>query len=196
MHRVLGGVLFLACAASLWPQTAPATPAPGESAAGLETEWDIAVVLREIGAHAARLVPAIEKIDVKSWTAKGASSTYEAQWQSSREQAQALADGTKLLARTPEKLSGELELYFRLQALDDMLVSLESGIRTYQDAAHAQELASLAAENGINRERLRQYIVNLAAQREREFDVMDREAQRCRAMMFSSTPPSSPGRKK
>jgi len=37
------------------------------------------------------------------------------------------------------------------------------------------------------------YIVNLAAEREHQFEVMDREAQRCRATLMAPPPP---GRKK
>jgi hypothetical protein len=55
-------------------------------------------------------------------------------------------------------------------------------------------LASLDAENGINVERFQRYIVDLAAQRERELEVMDHEAQRCRAIVTQAAP--KPVRKK
>ncbi len=121
-----------------------------------------------------------------------------AQLQSSKEQARALADGAKALARNPEKLSAGLELYFRVQALDQMIGSLLEGIRRYQDAATADRLASLNAENGTNRGRLQVYLISLAAQREQECAVMDREAQRCRGVLATQPPPSRPatGRKK
>ena len=67
-----------------------------------------------------------------------------------------------------------------------MLMSLEEGLRKYQSAADAEALASLAAENGANRERFRQYLTTLAAEREKQLEVMDREAQRCRAIMMSA----------
>ena len=175
---------MLVFASAIWPQTAPA-PAAAAKTAGLETEWDIAVVLREIGAHAGRLIPALDKLDLKSWLAKGASPTYQEQWQSSRDQARAISDAAKTLAANPDRLSGELELYFRILGTDTMLDSLIAATRTYQSPAAAQDLASLAAENGANRERMRLYILNLTEQREREFEVMDREAQRCRGMMFN-----------
>jgi hypothetical protein len=154
------------------------TPPPS---AGLLPDWDIRAVLEEVSAHAARLLPVLAKVDAQSWVAKGASDTYVAQLKSSREQAQALADGAKALGRNPEKLSACLELYFRMAGLEDMLNSLGDGIRKYQDPALAQTLASLSAENGANRNRFQVYIVNLADQREQECAIMDREAQRCRA---------------
>jgi hypothetical protein len=154
------------------------TPPPNS---GLLPDWDIRAVLEEMSAHAARLLPVLAQVDAQSWVAKGASETYVAQLKSSREQAQALSDGAKALARNPEKLSACLELYFRLAGLEDMLNSLGDGIRRYQEPALAQTLAGLSAENGANRNRFQVYIVNLADQREQECAIMDREAQRCRA---------------
>ena len=177
------------------PNRRPQRRRPGDPA-GLETEWDIGAVLGEMSAHAGRLAPMLDKIDVKSWIAKGASETYQAQWQSSKDQNKAIANGAKALSQNPERLSAGLELFFRLEGLETMLGSLEEGIRQYQTPALAQELAGLEAENGVNRGRLQRYIVDLAAQREQEYTVMDREAQRCRGMVFSAQPPKTSGKKK
>jgi hypothetical protein len=149
-----------------------------------------------MGDHAARLLPVLDRIDVKSWIAKGASETYADQLKSSKDQAKAMADGARALSRNPEKLSASLELFFRIEGLDTMLASLEDAIRKYQDPQLAQQLAAVNAENGANRERLRGYIVNLAAQREDQFEVMDREAQRCRSALSPTVPPTKSGRKK
>ena len=182
------------CAAALFAQALFAQ-AQKTSPAGLEPAWDMAPVLQAIGDHAARLLPILAAVDMKSWMEKGASATYADQLQSSKDQAQALADGARALARNPEKLSGSLELFFRIEGLDTMLASLEEGLRKYQGQQTAQELAGVAAEGGANRERLRRYIINLAAQREQQFEVMDREAQRCRGLLAQPQPKTS-GRKK
>ena len=125
----------------------------------------------------------LDNVDARSWVARGASDTYLAQLQSSKDQARALADGAKTLARHPEQLSASLEIYFRIQGLETMLGSLAEGIRKYQTPAAAQALIALAAQNGANRDRLQKYVVNLAAERERDLQVMDREAQRCRGIL-------------
>jgi hypothetical protein len=151
-------------------------------------------ILQEIGAHATRLLPALDQIDAKAWVEKGASETYAAQLQSSKDQARALADGARALVRNPEKLSACLELYFRIQGLDQMIGSLVEGARKYQDAATADKLASLSAENGTNRGRLQIYIVNLATEREQACAVMDREAQRCRGILATQPPPAQSNR--
>jgi hypothetical protein len=119
---------------------------------------------------------------------KGASDTYAAQRNSAREQASALATEAKALAGSPEKLSASLRVLFRLQALESMLASLGEGARRYQNARDAQELATISAQSGAGRERLQRYIVNLAAEREQDLEVMDREAQRCRGILTQAPP--------
>ena len=78
-----------------------------------------------------------------------------------------------------------------------LLASVQEGARKYQGAGSVQPLETIYAQGGANRERMRNYIVNLAAERERQFDVMDKEAQRCRAtLMAAPPPPKTTGRKK
>lgn len=181
-------LLFCAAAALVHAQTSG-------SAAGLTPPWDVAVILNEIGANAGRLLPALDQLDTKAWVAKGASDTYTAQWQSCRDQARALADGAKALAGNPERLAPSLELYFRTEGLDQMLTSLEDAARKYQGSPAAEAVASTWAEGSVNRGRFRTYIVDLAADRERQYEMMDKEAQRCRNSLFAPVP-SAAGRKK
>jgi hypothetical protein len=181
------GVLIFAAALQAQPQ--------GGQPAGVQTQWDIGVALTEIGLHAGRLIPALDAVKAKEWVRKGAPDAYVAQLESSREQARAIETTSKALARNPEKLADSLELLLRLVGLDDMLASLEDGMRRYQGEADAQTLRSVAAENGVNRDRFTQYLVTLASDRERQLEVMDQEAQRCRSMLLSQ-PSGGPGRKK
>jgi hypothetical protein len=101
------------------------------------------------------------------------------------------------LAQNPERLSGALALFFRMEALERMTTSIEDAARRYQAAQSAQDVASVYAEGGANRERLRRYIVTLAAEREHQFEVMDKEAQRCRAtLIYTPAVPRSTAKKK
>jgi len=161
---------------------------PPQQSAGLESDWDIAAVLREVSAHAARLLPLLDRADAGQWAAKGAPAAYAAQLQSSKEQAQALADDAKALAANPETLSAELQVLFREQGLETLLNSIAEAMRKYQNPAAAQELIAMAAESGANRDRLEEYVVNLASEREKEYQVMDKEAQRCRAVVLAPPP--------
>lgn len=145
-------------------------------------------MLQEISAHAARVLPLLDRADAQQWAAKGAPDAYAAQLQSSKDQAQALADGAKALAANPEALSGELQVLFREQGLETLLGSVAEAMRKYQNPVAAQELVAMAAESGANRDRLQQYVVNLASEREKEYQVMDKETQRCRALLLAPPP--------
>ena len=98
------------------------------------------------------------------------------------------------LVREPERLTAALDTYFRLQNLEVVLVSLVEGVRKYQNPAWLILLRSLMNENSASRQQLRQYIVDLAANKEQEFKVMDQEAQRCREII--SRPAAAPPKKK
>jgi hypothetical protein len=170
-------------AVTAFAQTAPP--------AGLEPSWDIGVVLEEIGKDTTRLLPILDSVNASEWTARGASDTYVAQLQSSKEQARAASAEAIALARNPEKLSSGLTLFFRLEGLENMLASIQEGARKYQNANVAQSLASTFGDSGANRERFRNYLVNLAAEREHQYEVMDQEAQRCRTLLMAPTPKST-----
>jgi hypothetical protein len=185
------GLVLFACAAVL-PAQAPA-PAP-QAPAGLEAAWDIAAVLQEISAHASKMMPMLDKIDAGQWMQKGAPEAYAAQLQSSKDQARSLAEGAKVVAKHPEQLSATIELYFRIQGLETLTGSLAEAMRKYQTPEAAQALLAYTAQNGANRDRLQRYIVNLAAEREHDLQVMDREAQRCRGMLIET--PAKSGKKK
>jgi hypothetical protein len=196
MTTGLRRLMLIACAAALGAQTPGQNPQsmgqPATQPQGLETDWEIGGVLKEIAAHASRLTPALDRVDARSWVDQGASETYGEQLQSTKDQARALNEGAADLVRNPERLSALLDVFFRIQAIDSMLGSVEEGIRKYGYKPDAQALANLQTESSSNRDRLQRYIVNLAAEREREFQAMDREAQRCRAVV---TAPRS-GKKK
>jgi hypothetical protein len=66
------------------------------------------------------------------------------------------------------------------------------GVRNYQNPAVGDLLLGVAAENSENRDKLRQYITDLALTKEQEFEVADKEAQRCRGMLSKQTPPKPP----
>src|ERR1043165_6332063 len=103
MSSGLPGLVLVSLAVVLHGQT----PAPKERP-GLEADWDIAAVLQGIGEHAAGMLPMLDRIDAKGWVTRGASETYVVQLQSSKDQARAVADAAKMLARHPEQPSPDL----------------------------------------------------------------------------------------
>jgi len=185
MKRALPGLLLLFCAGPLAAQAPP--PAASLQTDGLESDWEIAAVLQKIGDHASRILPLLSQADTAAWTSKGAPAAYAEQLQSSKEQARALVAETKAVAGEPRTLSGELKVLFREQSLEMTLGTVADGLRKYQSQETAQQLIAASAETGEDRDRLQHYIVNLAAQREKEFMMLDSEVQRCRATVM--TPP-------
>ncbi len=175
-HLLVPAVLLLPCAQAQDQGTTPL--------------WDIRAVLKEISAHAGRLVPLLDKVDPSDWVEQGAPEAYVSQWKSARAQAQALSGDAALLVRNPEKLSDALKVFFRMQSLEFSLNSLSGAVRKYQDPALGDLVASVSAENGANRERFQEYIVELATQREQEYEIMDHEAQRCRGIISRQAPPA------
>jgi hypothetical protein len=150
---------------------------------GIATPWDTAPMVAALSAQSARLKPILDQLTPKEWVAKGAPEAYIAQWKGAEDELGFLADSAKALEKQPERLPLALDTYFRLQSLELRLNSLVEGVRNYQNPAVGDLLIGVAAENSANRDKLRQYITDLAATKEQEFEIADKEAQRCRATL-------------
>jgi len=146
---------------------------------------EISKTITAIAVNAERLIPMMDQIKPLDWVAKGASETYVAQWKTSEEQCKALAADAKALAQAPEKLTDVLKVLFRVQFLEIAMGSLEEGLRKYQNPALAELLNGTRAENIPNREKLQQFAIDLADQREQDYKVADAEAQRCRSQLVT-----------
>jgi hypothetical protein len=153
-------------------------------------EWDITMTIDALSKQAARLNPILDQLTPAEWVERGASPTFVAQLQSTRQELANMAAAAKNLQKQPEKLSVALETYFRLQAMETQLKSLTDGVRTYQNPAVADLVLSVLGENSGNRDRLQAYISDLASEKEQEFSVVDREAQRCRATVNRTPAPA------
>ena len=156
--------------------------------AGLATPWDTAPMIDALSTQALRLKPVLDQLTPKDWIAKGAPDTYVAQWEGAESELIYLTDSAKALEKQPDRLTLALDTYFRVQSLDQRLRSLVDGVRTYQNPAVGDLLLGIAAENAANRDKLRQYITDLGAAKEQEFEVADKEAQRCRGTLNKQTP--------
>jgi hypothetical protein len=127
----------------------------------------------------------MDQIKPEDWVKKGASETYVAQWKTSEEQCKALIADARALAQAPDKLVDVLKVLFRVQFLEISLGSLEEGLRKYQNPAMAELVNGTRAENIPNREKLQQYAIDLADQREQDYKIADTEAQRCRGQIVT-----------
>jgi len=179
--------IYLLCFA-----TAALAQTPSQSA-GVSSEWDVRKLLDSLDRQAEHLKPIMDQVKPETWISKGAPEAYVTQGKSAEAELRYLLTASQALSREPEKLTLALDTYLRMQAMESTLGSLIQGIRKYQNPALADLAQSLMAENSTNRDRLSQYLRDLAAQKEQEFQVVDREAQRCRDALVRQ--PSTSSRK-
>ena len=147
-------------------------------------------MLSELATRVERVKPILDQLKPQDWLAAGAPETYVTQWKSAQAEVGYLVRSSQALAHQPDRLTLTLETFFRMQAVESMLASLSEGVRKYQNPAVADLLQGAISETGASRDKLHQYLVDLAATKEQEFKTVDEEAQRCRAML-SRTPPKS-----
>src|SRR5581483_92152 len=126
----------------------------------------------------------LDQLKPDTWVEKGAPQTYAVQWKTGQAEINYFLSSSDALARQPERLTLALDTLFRMQAMNFTLSSLVEGARKYQGPAVADSIQSAIAENSTNQERLRQYLLDLAAQKEQEFKIADSEAQRCRTLLL------------
>ncbi|SRR5258706_9622669 len=184
-------LLPLLCSALLAPAQATAPQ-------GVTAEWDISQMLDALSSQAKRLKPILDQLNPQDWVARGAPEAYVSQWRGAQSELIYLTDSAKALEKQPERLTYALDTLFRMQSLEMRLNSLVDGVRNYQNPAVGDLLVGVLGENSANRDRLRQYITDLAAAKEQEFQIADTEAQRCRGALGKQAPakPAAPPRKK
>jgi hypothetical protein len=161
---------------------------------GLPSEWETRKNLQELAAEVKKFTPLMDNLKPDIWAQKGASPTYAVQLKSARDQLNYLVDATQRLSQQPDKMALALETYFRLQALESMLTSVNDAVRQYQNSAIADLIQAQLTESAPYREKLKQYILALVTMKEQEFAIADKEAQRCRETMMKQ-PAQTPSRK-
>jgi hypothetical protein len=157
-------------------------------AQGVSAPWDISQTVGELAAQAERLKPVLEQLTPEEWQAKGAPATYITQWRAAQDEVGYVVRAANALGKQPEKLSLAFETYFRMQAVESQINSLVEGVRRYQNPAVGDLMISVMAANSSNRDQLRQYITDLAETKEQEFQIVDKEAQRCRGNLVRQGP--------
>jgi len=161
------------------------------SVGGLPPEWEVQAQMTALAQHVQRFEPLLAQTHAEDWVKRGAPRAYVDQLGRARAEIGYLVGSSKDLAAHPERLTMALDTFFRMESVDAMLRSLAAGIRKYQNPAVADLLQGLIADTGSDREKLRQYMVALAAYREQQFKVMDEEAQRCRSALSRQARPAT-----
>lgn len=194
-HLAVALFLVLVCGRCYAQQPASQQPASTQSVSSapqLIDDEEMAMTFHEISQRAGRIEPMLEQLHPNDWIAKGAADTYLAQWNSLRQQFHAVQEDMTALTQHPGQLSESLKALFRLQSTHTVIDSLMAGTRKYQNPALADLIESVASENNADTDRLERYTLQLADDKEQQFIVVDREAQRCRATL--SRQPAEPAR--
>jgi hypothetical protein len=157
-------------------------------------EWDTSKTVAAFSDQAKRLKPILDQLTPQEWVTKGAPQTYVSQWQEAEQELTYVGSSAQALEAEPERLTLALDTLFRWERLAVDLTSLVEGVRHYQNPAVGDLVVSVLGENSSNRELLKQHISDLAAQKEEEFAVVDKEAQRCRGQVTRPAParPAAP----
>jgi hypothetical protein len=158
---------------------------------GVPPEWEVRKQMTALAEHVQRFEPVLDQIHAEEWVKKGAPQAYVDQLGRTRAEIGYLVGSANELAAHPERLTIALDTFFRMQSVEAMLRSVAAGIRKYQNPAVAELLQGLMTDTGVDRDKLRQYLVDLAADREQQYKVMDQEAQRCRAALSGRANPAA-----
>jgi Asp-tRNA(Asn)/Glu-tRNA(Gln) amidotransferase B subunit len=185
--RLLLATLLFSCAAFSQQQSP-------QAAAPRMTDQQIQSIFTGISKHTARIEPMIQQLHPAEWVEKGAPATYVAQWNSTIEQLNAIQTEMSALAQRPDQLIELMKALFRVQASQKVVASLMEGLRRYQNPALAELIESVAAEDQSSLDNFERYIVELANDRQQQFDVFEHEAERCRSTLFSPSSTSKTNR--
>jgi hypothetical protein len=184
--------LFFAIVLASLGAFAQTVEAPGNPASGPATDQQILDIFTGMSRHAARIEPMLRELKPADWVAKGAPDAYVNQWNSELTEVMGIQSDMAILLQHPDRMSDAMKALFRVEKSHQLLGSLMGGLRRYQNPALADLIESVAAEDHGDIERLQQYLLDLAGTREQQFEVVDREAQRCRGML--SRQPAEPSR--
>ncbi|MBI5086860.1 MAG: hypothetical protein HZB13_19970 [Acidobacteria bacterium] len=153
------------------------SPAP---VAGIPPDWELKPRVEQIGTEVARLRPLLNQLQPEKWTAAGAPQAYEKQYKECLRGIDSVQSAAAGLAAQPSKLSLAVETLVRIESLMQLNSSVSQAVRRYQNPAVADLLDSEITAAGISREWLRRHVADLAAVREKELEVAEQEAQKCR----------------
>jgi hypothetical protein len=168
-------------------------------AQGIPAEWSVRQQLVDLKTKFEAIPPELSKVDINRWKNDGVAVAYLSQFESIQVQLRSLALAIEDLSKTPEKLSIALEIFLRFDSLDSMQRSVMEAVRKNEKPEIADAIEAKFVESAPARNNFRTYLLDLASNRDREFDVLLTEAQRCRVDKNAPAPPrpaAAPQKKK
>lgn len=188
---LLRSLLFFSLLLPVYGQSAPAQ--------GVATEWEARKQIEELKLQLLKIPTELNKLDTKRWLAAGAPGAYLDDLENSRRQLNSLGQALDELRQTPEKLAVALEILLRMSATDESLRIVVEAVRKYENPAVADLLEAKMGETMVAKDKFRRYLIDLAGERDRQLEVLLKEAQRCRTesnMPKTPVRPAAPAVKK
>jgi len=149
---------------------------------GVQPVWNVKTMCRELSDQLSRFDPVLEKVKPREWKQSG--DAYAKQLEDLEKQIGYLKRTLGELAADPGRMTKALEAFLRMQTVESMMRSMIEGVRRYQNPAMADLLEGVLNEVGPYAQALQDYLVQLVAQKEAEFKIIDEEAQRCRKQLI------------
>ncbi len=157
-------------------------------------EWEARRQLDDLKAKLNAILPELDRLNLNQWRASGAAEAYFSQLDSLKRQLHSVLAAIGDLRQTPEKLAVALEVFLRFDSLDQTQRMVLEAVRRYEPSASADQVEAKIFESTPARDHFRRYMIDLAAERDRQLEILAREAQRCRTeanLPGSNRPPAS-----
>lgn len=182
VHSVLISLILFTQAAAPAPQSTP----------GSAADWEMRPRIEKLSQNVGHLKPVFDQIHPGSWTVEDGPAAYQKQQKACVDGLAYVQNALVRWSAQPDKLSLMLETLIRIESMDQQAISLSQGVRKYQNPAVADILDSMLNSLSGDLEWLRSQSLEMAQQREKELEVAQKEAQRCRTQILQ---PHSPPKK-
>ncbi|SRR5712692_11263748 len=148
---------------------------------GVIPDWEVRDLAAALEKHTKVIDGLLNQLKPEEWASQGAPALYVEQLKQAKAFNSYLGDQAAALANNPAKLSLVIDVFLRIEHIQSLLDSLTAGVRAHQNPGLGDLLATAVAQNAATREKLKEYTRELAVEREKEWQIANDEAQRCRA---------------
>jgi len=155
---------------------------------GLIPRWEVEELADALVEDANTATKIVGQLQPKDWVRNGAPEVYVEQHKTLLDELEKVRLSAMALRRAPESLEHTVGTFLWVDRTDDLLGSVNGGVRRYYNGAVADLLDSVRNRNGASTNVLKDYMGELAAFVEESMRVAHREAQRCRAEIIEGAP--------
>lgn len=187
MMRLL---LLAACLASpLLAQAPDPAAVPGQAPqastqpAGLTPPWEATRIVEDLREPAGKLNAALGRLTVRLWEGPAAPN-YVGIVESARRQISAIGAALELLAKQPDRLTSVVRLFVALQQIEPSLDNAARGAEQFQSLEAAQDIRQATNAFMNRRQRLVEYMLELASFMEKNTGLQQQELDACRRELF------------